>query len=75
MCQERAGDLDFPFQSIADAMRFIDDRELPVIVPFEEGGAVAPLIWDLQAGPERGNGSPAGWVATPSASPRPSAPG
>jgi CRISPR-associated endonuclease/helicase Cas3 len=56
MCQERAGDLDFSFQSIADAMRFIDDREMPVIVPFEDGGAVAPLIGALQAGPERING-------------------
>jgi CRISPR-associated endonuclease/helicase Cas3 len=36
MCAERAGDMNFPFEAIAAAMRFIDDVMVPVIVAKEE---------------------------------------
>lgn len=47
-CEERAGDLNFPFARIAAAMRFIDDAMVPVIVPTEDEGAVAPLLDELR---------------------------
>jgi len=45
-CAEKAGDLNFPFESIAAAMRFIDDAMVPVIVAREEDepGEVAALV-------------------------------
>ena len=48
MCADRAADLDFPFEAIATAMRFIDDTMVPVIVPAEDGGAVQGLIERLR---------------------------
>ena len=50
MCAERAGDLNFPFEQIASAMRFIDDVMVPVIVAKEEArpGEVELLIRDLR---------------------------
>lgn len=39
MCTEREGDLNFPFESIATAMRFINDVMVPVIVAKEEAVA------------------------------------
>jgi CRISPR-associated endonuclease/helicase Cas3 len=50
MCSERAGDLNFPFESIATAMRFIDDVMVPVIVAKEEAnpGEVAELVQALR---------------------------
>lgn len=47
LCWERRGDLNFPFETIASAMRFIDDAMLPVIVPIEDGGEVEPLLRQL----------------------------
>jgi CRISPR-associated endonuclease/helicase Cas3 len=49
MCAEREGDLNFPFESIAAAMRFIDDVMVPVIVAKEEAvpGEVAKLAHEL----------------------------
>jgi len=49
-CAERKGDMDFPFESIAAAMRFIDDVMVPVIVAREEAsaGEVNGLIRDLR---------------------------
>jgi CRISPR-associated endonuclease/helicase Cas3 len=46
MCAERAGDMNFPFERIAAAMRFIDDMMVPVIVAKEEAvcGEVNELI-------------------------------
>jgi len=46
MCKEREGDLNFPFESIAAAMRFIDDVMVPVIVAKEEAvpGEVNELV-------------------------------
>lgn len=46
-CEEEAK-LNFPFTYIAQAMRFIDDAMVPVIVPVEDDGAVAPLLVDLR---------------------------
>ncbi len=45
-CSKHAADLDFPFESLAAAMRFIDDAMVPVIVPKEEtsNGEVDRLI-------------------------------
>ena len=37
ICDGREGDMNFPFESIAAAMRFIDDVMVPVIVG--EGGS------------------------------------
>lgn len=48
LCRERRGDLNFPFEEIATAMQFIDDTMVPVIVPVEDGGAVAPLLERLR---------------------------
>jgi CRISPR-associated endonuclease/helicase Cas3 len=50
MCAERAGDMNFPFESIAAAMRFIDDVMVPVIVAKEEArtGEVEALVRDLR---------------------------
>lgn len=50
MCAERKGDLNFPFESIAAAMRFIDDVMVPVIVAKEEArvGEVNELVRDLR---------------------------
>ena len=52
LCAEHAGDMDFPFESIAHAMRFIDDVTVPVIVAKEEAlpGAVSALIESLRYG-------------------------
>jgi CRISPR-associated endonuclease/helicase Cas3 len=50
MCNDHKGDLDFPFETIAREMRFIDDAMLPVIVACEEEqpGQVAALVRDLR---------------------------
>ncbi len=50
MCEDRKGDMNFPFESIAAAMRFIDDAMVPVIVAKEEAnpGEVEGLIRDLR---------------------------
>ena len=50
MCAERKGDLNFPFESIAAAMRFIDDVMVPVIVAKEEAraGEVRRLVDQLR---------------------------
>ena len=50
MCDEKKGDLNFPFESIAAAMRFIDDAMVPVIVAKEEAkpGEVEGLIRELR---------------------------
>jgi CRISPR-associated endonuclease/helicase Cas3 len=50
MCEDRKGDMNFPFESIAAAMRFIDDVMVPVIVAKEEAhpGEVEALIRDLR---------------------------
>ncbi|MCW3474919.1 CRISPR-associated endonuclease Cas3'' [Limobrevibacterium gyesilva] len=50
MCAGKAGDMNFPFESIAAAMRFIDDVMVPVIVAQEEArvGEVDRLIRDLR---------------------------
>jgi CRISPR-associated endonuclease/helicase Cas3 len=47
-CEDRAGDLNFPFETIAEAMRFIDDTMVPVIVPVEDAGMVEPLVEELR---------------------------
>ncbi len=49
-CAEHRGDLNFPFESIAAAMRFIDDAMLPVIVAREESlaGTVEALLGELR---------------------------
>jgi CRISPR-associated endonuclease/helicase Cas3 len=49
-CAEKAGDMNFPFESIAAAMRFIDDTMVPVIVAREEAepGEVAALVGSLR---------------------------
>jgi len=46
MCNDHKGDLNFPFETIAREMRFIDDAMLPVIVACEEQepGEVEALI-------------------------------
>jgi len=50
MCAEKAGDMNFPFEGIAAAMRFIDDVMVPVIVAKEEAkaGEVERLIRELR---------------------------
>jgi CRISPR-associated endonuclease/helicase Cas3 len=48
MCQDHAGNLNFPFATMAGATRFIDDTMVPVIVPVEDNGAVAPLLKELE---------------------------
>lgn len=49
-CADRKGDLNFPFATIAAAMRFIDDAMVPVIVAKEEAvaGEVEALVRDLR---------------------------
>jgi CRISPR-associated endonuclease/helicase Cas3 len=47
-CEDHAGDLNFPFKTIAEAMRFIDDTMVPVIVPVEDDGMVKPLVEELR---------------------------
>ena len=44
MSEDRRGDLDFPFETIAMEMRFIDEEMAPVIVPVEDEGEVRPLL-------------------------------
>ena len=65
------GDLNFPFESIAAAMRFIDDVMVPVIVAKEEArpGEVEALVRDLRFA-QRVGGSRGSLGVTPSASPR-----
>lgn len=53
-CEEESAKLNFPFATIAKAMRFIDDAMVPVIVPVEDDGAVAPLLEDLRWVPSPG---------------------
>jgi CRISPR-associated endonuclease/helicase Cas3 len=50
ICADRAGDMNFPFESIAAAMRFIADVMVPVIVAKEEAtaGEVEGLIRELR---------------------------
>jgi CRISPR-associated endonuclease/helicase Cas3 len=50
ICDERKGDMNFPFESIAAAMRFIEDNMAPVIVAKEEAepGEVEELIRALR---------------------------
>jgi CRISPR-associated endonuclease/helicase Cas3 len=50
MCAERRGDMNFPFETIAAAMRFIDDVMVPVIVAKEEAvrGEVEGLVRELR---------------------------
>lgn len=48
LCEENAAKLNFPFSTIAQAMCFIDDMMVPVIVPSEDDGAVAPLLNELR---------------------------
>lgn len=50
MCAEREGDQNFPFESIAAAMRFINDVMVPVIVAKEEAvrGEVEELVRALR---------------------------
>jgi CRISPR-associated endonuclease/helicase Cas3 len=47
-CAERVGDLNFPFETIAAEMRFIEDVMVPVIVAKEDDGKVAGLVHDLR---------------------------
>ena len=49
MCEDHKGDLNFPFQAIAEAMRMIDDVMVPVIVAKEEDnpGEVRALVRPL----------------------------
>jgi CRISPR-associated endonuclease/helicase Cas3 len=48
LCEEHAAKLNFPFAEIAQAMRFIDDATVPVIVPLEDEGAVTLLLEELK---------------------------
>lgn len=50
ICADQKGDLNFPFEGIAAAMRFIDDVMVPVIVAKEEAtaGEVEGLIGRLR---------------------------
>jgi CRISPR-associated endonuclease/helicase Cas3 len=50
MCAERRGDMNFPFETIAAAMRFINDVMVPVIVAKEEAvrGEVEGLVRELR---------------------------
>lgn len=54
LCEHHAAKLNFPFAEIAQAMRFIDDAMVPVIVPAEDDGAVAPLLEELRWVPSPG---------------------
>jgi CRISPR-associated endonuclease/helicase Cas3 len=53
-CATKAATLDFPFETIARDMRFIDDTMVPVIVPKEDGGAAAALLDRLRHVPTPG---------------------
>ena len=46
-CADRAADLNFPFETIAQDMRFIEDAMVPVIVPKEDDGEAEKLVRDL----------------------------
>ncbi len=50
LCADHASDMNFPFETIATAMRFIDDAMVPVIVAKEEAepGEVEALIRALR---------------------------
>ncbi len=50
MCNDHKGDMDFPFETIAREMQFIDDSMVPVIVAREEAtpGEVDALVRDLR---------------------------
>jgi CRISPR-associated endonuclease/helicase Cas3 len=48
ICEAAGPALDFPFKTIATAMRFIDDAMVPVIVPVEDGGKAAALLERLR---------------------------
>jgi CRISPR-associated endonuclease/helicase Cas3 len=47
-CEDRANDLNFPFETIAEAIRFIDDTMVPVVVPVEDEGLVESLVEELR---------------------------
>lgn len=47
-CGREKASLDFPFASIADAVRLIDDAMLPVIVPKEDDGEAGALLRALE---------------------------
>jgi CRISPR-associated endonuclease/helicase Cas3 len=55
-CEQHKGDMNFPFATIADEMRFIDDAMVPVIVPKEEAepGEVERLVDALRFAPRVG---------------------
>jgi CRISPR-associated endonuclease/helicase Cas3 len=50
LCVDHANDMNFPFETIAAAMRFIDDAMVPVIVAAEEAvpGEVRALVDELR---------------------------
>jgi CRISPR-associated endonuclease/helicase Cas3 len=50
LCEDNKAELNFPFETIANEMRFIDDLMVPVIVGKEEAqkGEVAELVRDLR---------------------------
>jgi len=47
-CARKAATLDFPFEKIAAAMRFIAETMVPVIVPAEDDGAASRLVERLR---------------------------
>ncbi len=47
-CEDRANDLNFPFDTIAEVMCFINETIILVIVPLEDAGVVAGLLKELQ---------------------------
>ena len=56
LCADKAADLNFPFETIAQEMRFIDDTMVPVIVAREETmvGEVRKLLDRLPFSPRIG---------------------
>ena len=54
LCEDHKGDLNFPFETIAHAMRFIDEKMVPVIVGKEDEGKVAALVQGLRYAPKVG---------------------
>jgi CRISPR-associated endonuclease/helicase Cas3 len=54
LCEDHKGDLNFPFETIANAMRFIDETMVPVIVGKEDDGKVAGLVQSLRYAPKVG---------------------
>ncbi len=54
LCEDHKGDLNFPFETIANAMRFIDETMVPVIVGKEDDGKVAELVQSLRYAPKVG---------------------